>query len=379
VPWNDTKPLAGQRADFLALLAGRSCCFREACRRAGISRKTGYKWQRRAKAAQPQPLLDRSRRPHTCPRQTPAAVEAEILRVHDAFGWGARKVHAYLRRLPELPCPRAVQGVLGRNGRAACRGPAAPPQRFERSTPNHLWQMDFKGPLWDTGPKLHVLTVIDDHSRYLLALPVCSDQTMATAWGVLWRLFGEAGLPEAILSDNGFGPRGASVGGLSWLEARLLRLGVEPIHGRAYHPQTQGKVERLHGTLEEEALPRLKPEQRGDRAGAASALEEWRREVYNTIRPHEALGNDTPASRWYRSERPRPLRLPAVRYAAGTATRKVMQRGEISWRGYELMVGSGLTGERVGVSEQQGAVVLSYGPRVLRRIERDQLQRGRIN
>ena len=167
------------------------------------------------------------------------------------------------------------------------------------------------------------------------------------------------------------------MGGLSWLEARLLRLGIEAIHGRAYHPQTQGKVERLHGTLEEEALPRLGPGQ--SQAALAEELEKWRREVYNKIRPHEALGNDVPASRWYKSERPRPARLPAVRYPAGTAARKVMQRGEISWRGYELMVGSGLTGECVGVSERDGAVALSYGPRVLRRIRLDDLRRGRIN
>ena len=379
MPWDTTKPAADQRADFLALLAQSGCSFAFACLHAGISRKTGCKWRRRAYAAQPQPLLDRSRRPHTCPRQTPAAVEAEILRVHDAFGWGARKLHAHLRDLAGLPSWRSIQNVLARHGRAACPSPAARPQRFERSTPNHLWQMDFKGPLFDTGPKRYVFTVIDDHSRYLLALPLCTDQTMATAWSALWALFAEAGLPESILSDNGLGPRGASVGGLSWIEARLLRLGIEPIHGRAYHPQTQGKAERLHGTLQAEVLPGLDPNH--SQAALAEGLEKWRREVYNAIRPHEALGNEVPASRWYPSERARPLRLPAVRHPKGAETRKVMQRGEISWRGYEVMVGSGLTGEHVGVSAQQqgGTVTLSYGPRVLRRLRLDDLQRGRIN
>jgi transposase InsO family protein len=378
VPWNLTAPLASQRADFLALLSDRSCPFAEACRRFGISRATGYKWRGRASSPRPQPLVDRSRRPHTCPRQTPADIEAAILAAHDAYGWGARKIHAHLRELPGLPCPRAVQKVLARHGRSARRAAAAaPPQRFERSAPNHLWQMDFKGPLGAAGPKRYLFSVIDDHSRYLLALRLCPDQTMATAWQALWALFGEAGLPESILSDNGFGPRGASEGGLSWLEARLLRLGVDAIHGRAYHPQTQGKVERLHRTLDEELLPRL--DQGQPQARLAEALERWRAEVYNTIRPHEALGNETPASRWYASERPRPARLPPVRYPAGAATRKVMQRGEVSWRGYELMVGSGLTGEYVGVSEQGDEVVLCYGPRVLRRLRLDLLQRGRIN
>jgi transposase InsO family protein len=377
LPWNTTTPPAAQRADFLSLLAQRACPFGEACRRFGISRTTGYKWRARASSATPQPLLDRSRRPKACPRRTPPDVEAEILRVHDEHGWGARKVHAHLRDLPGLPCWRAVQKVLARHGRAASRGPAAPPQRFERSAPNHLWQMDFKGPLFDVGPKLYLFSVLDDHSRYLLASRPCADQTMSTAWAALWALFAEAGLPESILSDNGFGPRGASAGGLSWLEARLLRLGVEPIHGRAYHPQTQGKVERWHRTLEEEVLPRLDPRQ--GQAALGVALEKWRREVYNAIRPHEALGYEAPASRWYQSERPRPPRLPAVRHPAGAETRKVMQRGEVSWRGYELMVGSGLTGERVAVNEQRGEVVLSYGTRVLRRLRLGDLQSGRIN
>jgi transposase InsO family protein len=376
MPWNPTTPPAVQRADFLSLLAQRACCFAEACQRFGISRTTGYKWRGRAEA-RPQPLVDRSRRPKTFPRQTAPAVEAEILRVHDAYGWGARKIHAHLAALPGLPCWRAVQKVLARHGRAACRGPAAPPQRFERSAPNHLWQMDFKGPLFDAGPKLYLFSVLDDHSRYLLASRLCTDQTMNTAWAALWTLFKEVGLPESILSDNGFGPRGASVGGLSWLEARLLRLQVEPIHGRPYHPQTQGKVERWHRTLQEEVLPRLDSGQ--GRAALAEALEKWRREAYNTIRPHEALGNEVPSSRWYPSERARPMRLTAVRHPAGAETRKVMQRGEVSWRGYEVMVGSGLTGEYVGVSEHDGVVTLSYTTRVLRQLRLEDLQRGRIN
>jgi transposase InsO family protein len=377
MPWNDTIPLAEQRAAFLTLLAQRSCPFAEVCQHAGISRKTGYKWLGRASAAAPQPLVDRSRRPHSCPRQTPPDVEARILHVHDTFGWGARKIHAHLSDLPGLPCWRAIHDVLLRCGRVATCVPTPGTQRFERSAPNHLWQMDFKGPLWDTGPKRYLLTVLDDHSRYLLALPVCTDQTMATAWSVLWTLFGEVGLPESILSDNGFAPRGPSLAGLSWLEARLLRLGVEPIHGRAYHPQTQGKVERLHRTVEEEVLPRLEPQQ--SQVRLAETLEKWRREVYNSIRPHEALGNEVPLSRWYHSERPRPVRLPKLHYPAGTQMRKVMQRGEISWRGYEVMVGAGLTGQDVGVAEQAGTLTLSYGTRVLRRLRFDDLQRGRLN
>src|SRR5438445_480883 len=81
------------------------------------------------------------------------------------------------------------------------------------------WQMDFTGPLLVEGRARYLLSVEDDHSRYALACRLCPDQTMASAWPVLWELFGSAGLPRQILTDNGFAPRGPSSGGLSWLEA----------------------------------------------------------------------------------------------------------------------------------------------------------------
>jgi transposase InsO family protein len=372
VPWDSQRALAEQRGDFVALVLRRECSFLQACQRAGISRKTGYQWLDRATQGQPQPLLDRARRPHSCPKQAPPGIEERVLQAHDEHAWGARKVHALLcRQGVDVPSLRTVHQVLLRHQRVRPRPPRVP-VRFERGAPNQLWQMDFKGPL-PQGRSL--LTVVDDCSRYLLALRLCPDQTMATAWGVLWPLCGAAGLPEAFLADNGFGPRGPAEHGLSWLEARRLRLRVRMLHGRAYHPQTQGKVERLHRSVGEEVLARL--DQSQPAAAVAEQLERWR-EVHNTLRPHEALGNATPASRWYPSERPRPARLPAVCYPEGMETRKVMQRGEISWQGFELAVGAGLQGERVGVRTSPGQIVLLYGTHELRRLNTSELVKGRI-
>ena len=376
MPWDPDRAPADERADFVEAALLRACPFAQLCRHFRITPKTGYKWLRRAAEGPHRPLADRPRRPHTCPARTPPDVAGAILHVHDEYGWGARKVRAFLlQRGRPAPSLGAVHHVLRRAGRvraAAPPAPPAPPARFQRSAPNRLWQMDFKGPLHGR----YLLTVEDDCSRYLLALALCPDQTMAAAWAVLWAAFGRAGLPDAILSDNGFAPRGPAAGGLSWLEARLLRLGVRALHGRPYHPQTQGKVGRLHRTLEEEVLPRLDwslPD-----AAVAAQLERWRVEVYNAARPHEALGQAVPQSRWQASARPRPGRLPEVSYPAGMETRKVMQRGEICWRGYELMVGAGLTGERVGVQPCGAEVVLLYGARELRRVGQAELVKGRI-
>jgi transposase InsO family protein len=376
VPWDNDLGLAEQRKAFLALLAEGSCSFACACGRFGISRKTGYKWLRRAAGDQPQPLLDRSRRPRHSPGRTPPAQEQRVLQLRDQYLWGAKKIHAHLHRQgPAAPSARTVHNVLRRHQRVVGGG-RFPPLRFQRSVPNELWQMDFKGPLRVAGHARYLLSVLDDHSRYALALKLCPDQAMATVWPILWGLFAQAGLPQAILSDNGFAPRGPATVGLSWLEARLSRLGVQTPHGRPYHPQTQGKVERWHRTLAEELFPRLDWQHE---AVLVEQMEQWRVGLYNATRPHEALGYDAPCQRWYASERPRPACLPAVSYPPQTQTRKVMQKGEISWRGFEILAGAGLHGERVGVREEAGFVVLLYGRHELRRVKVNELHHGRVH
>ena len=88
--------------------------------------------------------------------------------------------------------------------RAAQGHPPEAPQRFERGSPNELWQIDFKGAVEVDRRKLMPFTVLDDHSRYLLAFKPCTNVTMASAWNVLWDVFAEVGLPDQILCDNAF-------------------------------------------------------------------------------------------------------------------------------------------------------------------------------
>ena len=117
--------------------------------------------------------------------------------------------------------------------------------RFERSAPNELWQMDFKSPKgWNAavGP----LSVLDDHSRYLLVL-----QAVWSAHGELVReqletAFASCGVPDAMLMDHGIpwwsarAPTGATR-----LTVWLMKQGIQ-LHWSGFrHPQTQGKVERF--------------------------------------------------------------------------------------------------------------------------------------
>jgi transposase InsO family protein len=370
MPWSTTT-VSELRTAFVHAVRTANRPVAQAARDFGISRPTAYKWLARFDAQEP--LADRSRKPARSPARTPEALEAAVLAVRDQFGWGPRKIVAYLKN-HDRPTPpvRTAAAILLRHRRVPAA--AAPPpdacQRFERPEPNQLWQLDFKGFVEIDRRRIYPLTVLDDHSRFLLALACGTDQTYATAWAALWAAFGEYGLPEQLLCDNAFGTHGRPAPGLSWFEARLLRLGIRTIHGRPYHPQTQGKIERLHATLEAEVFPRL-PHDRLDAFQAG--LDHWRRCVYNPIRPHEALGDAPPLTRWRPSPRSRPATLPAVEYPPGAVLRKVAATGDIRWHRARILAGQGLVGQSVRVEEADGCVTLWYGTHRIRQVPLDRL------
>ena len=366
MPWS-TNTVSELRTAFVHAVRTANRSVTQAAEDFGISRATAYKWLARFDAQQP--MTDGSRRPHHSPTRTSEQLEAAVLAVRDRFGWGPRKIHAYLTNSQQpTPPARTVGAILRRHNRITPRSaPEVAELRFERSEPNQLWQVDFKGYVEVARQKVYPLTVLDDHSRFLLALGCGEDVTMARAWKVLWNVFGEYGLPEAILCDNAFGSSGM---GVSWFEARLMRLGVRATHGRAYHPQTQGKVERLHGTLEAEVFPRL---DRSNRAAFEAGLEHWRCAVYNAVRPHEALGDVAPVCRWRVSGRARPAVLPDVEYPPGATVRRASSGGVLRWRGAKLLAGNGVVGQWVRIEETDDSVELWYGPYRIRQIPRDQL------
>ena len=374
MPWKAIS-MSESRAAFVSLVHSGTVSYAQACRAFDIARKTGYKWLARAQLQRELPLDDRSRKPQRSPGRTSQEIEQAILRVRQQHGWGGRKIHAYLRSQGMVvPSPRTITAVLQRHDCIAPpRAAEAPPLRFERHAANQLWQVDFKGPVTFQRVKWHLFDVLDDHSRYALACELVEDKTMATAWKILWQLFGDVGLPDSVLCDNAFAATGGT--GLSWFDARLIRLGIRPAHGRPYHPQTQGKIERWHGTLEAEVFPRVRWH---DPVAFAADVRRWRVEVYNAIRPHEALADRPPISRWQRSARLRPPTLPPIAYPSGAVVRKVMHKGEISWRNCEILVGAGIAGEWVRVQEQDNQVCLFYGWKEIRRVPVDQLRKRAI-
>jgi transposase InsO family protein len=339
-----------QRREFVRLANQAGVNRRELCRRFGISPDIAYKWLSRF-AAGDDVLSDRSRRPRHSPGRSAGWIEERVLAVRDAHpAWGARKIARCLEREGlKAPAVSTVHAILARHGRVAepAGTPGQPYQRFEKEAPNLLWQMDFKGhvPL-DGGGNCHPLTMIDDHSRYALCLAACANEQSRTVQGQLERTLRHYGLPQAIFVDNG-SPWGDPAGE-SWtqLAVWLLKLGIRIIHSRPYHPQSRGKNERFHRTLKAEvfALKRF-----GSLGEAQHAFDRWR-SVYNLDRPHEALGQEVPASRYRPSERPMPDRLPEVEYDDTEIVRTVGTTNfYISFKGRLWKVPRAFQGERVAI------------------------------
>lgn len=359
-----------------------------AARQFGVSRRVAYKWLARHDADPGAALSDRPRRPRASPARTPGDVERRVLRVRDRFNWGPRKIHFYLlqqeRDLPpgQVPAARTIADVLRRHGRvgAAAAKDGAPAggavTRFERAAPNALWQVDFKGPVEVGRRKLMPLSVIDGHSRYCLAYQPCADVTMASAWAVLWDVFGDAGLPEQVLTDNAFNTMGTPrPAGISAFDARLVRLGIKPSHGRPYHPQTQGKVERLNGTSVRELIGFNARRDRPEHFEVDCRT--WRG-VYNTLRPHEAIGDLPPVRRWRPSPRPRPRTLPEVVYEPGAVLRTVGATGVVGYDGHRILCGRGIAGQQVQLLEQDHELVVRYATQTIRKLSTRGLRKDTV-
>lgn len=342
------------------------------CREYKIARKTAYKWLARYRLAPDQPLVDRSRRPKSSPTRTPEGIEQKVLSIRDQHRWGARKINRLLLNDDEpVPSVRTITAVLKRHHRTRSKTPEppeSPPICFERSTPNELWQLDHKGPCEIQRRRYHPFTVIDDHSRFCFCFEPLADKSIVSYWPVLWEIFGVFGLPESVLCDNGFSAWGL---GLSEFDMRLIRLGIRPAHGRPYHPQTQGKVERLHGTIDYELL-NFKPclDRMSD---FVRDRDRWRH-AYNHLRPHESLGDRPPISRWQPSPRRRPDTLPAVEYDVGAVLRKVSQVGDIHYRRARIRLARSLAGQWVRIEEREHEIGIFYSWKELRTIRHERLK-----
>ena len=215
-------------------------------------RTTGWRWRRRlGEVGRIEELGEHSRRLHASPNQTSEEVQRRIVALRGQYGWGALKLQTLLAREGRIVSVAKINRVLARRGAIRPQDshrPAA--QRFERNEPNQLWQMDFKGigdRLAERHGAVYPLSILDDHSRFLVGFAALREPSTALTMKCLREIFEPYGLPEAMLMDHGVPWWSTSNGhGLTQLTVWLMKQGIRLYFSGVGHPQTQGKVERLH-------------------------------------------------------------------------------------------------------------------------------------
>ena len=352
-------------------MAGGRAFEGEICRRYGVSRKTGYKIAGRYELEGPAGLADRSRAPHDHPNAVGEEDEAAILAVREKHpSWGPKKIKAWLERRHESrrwPAASTIGTILERHGLAVRRrlsrhGAPSPSPLSPAAQANDVWGIDFKG--WfrtGDGARCDPLSISDLASRYVIRLQAVARPDEAHVWPVLDAAFREFGLPAVMRSDNGPPFASVAAGGLSRLSVKLIKAGVIPERIKPGKPQQNGRHERLHRTVKAEtARPpaaTLRAQQR--------RFDDFRR-VFNEERPHEALGQETPAAHFAPAARSFAGRLNEPEYAADHHVRRVRQNGEIRWAGTLVFISEALTGEPVGIVESDdGRYAVHFGPLLL--------------
>lgn len=352
MPWARTDWMS-ERVKFIAAYLEYEASFTDLCRDFGISRKTGYKWVGRYEADGPAALEDRSRAPHSHPNAVAGEVVEAVLAIRRRHPrWGPRKLQVVLRRQQprlELPAASTIGDCLKRHGLVRKR------RRIRRSSPygdrlrayeapNAVWCADFKGCFAVGDERCHPLTVSDGFSRYLLRCRALRRPLHRCAQRVFESAFREYGLPRAIRTDNGAPFSTLAPGGLSRLAVWWIRLGIRPERIQPGRPDQNGRHERMHSTLKAETA---RPP-RSSFPAQQRAFDRFQAE-YNEERPHEALGQQVPASLYRPSLRSYPRQLPALEYPAHFETRLAYPNGVISFGTTQWYVSGCVAGELVGL------------------------------
>lgn len=360
MPWLKASPVS-ERVRFVMDYEDNFYSMTELCERYGISRTTGYKWVNRHLEVGIDCLGDRSRAPHSCPHKTPQEVMdliCEARRAHTT--WGPRKLLPWLaRRHPGLtwPAPSTVSALFAREG-------LVPPRRRRRRHlhpgsvppeahgPNDLWTIDFKGHFkTGDGRYCYPLTLADQYSRFLLACQGFRSTKTRGVHKTLDLAFREYGLPTAIRSDNGAPFASTGIHGLTKLNVWWMRLGINHQRITPASPQENGVHERMHRTLKAETCRPPRSTLRSQQ----SAFDRFRNE-FNTDRPHEALDDATPASRYAPSKRTYDGRLPPQHYPGHYIVKRVAAGGNFRLGSDLVFISTALVNHHIGLEEVEDGI-----------------------
>lgn len=365
MPWKNTTTME-QKIEFICEWRTNKYTVTELCQAFEISRPTAYKLIDRYEKQGIEGLKEQSKKPINHPNRTPEYVEKNILSLKEKYSkWGAKKIHRLLFNHcspDDIPSVVTVHNILLKNGMVC------PQKRLRRVKPvypifdpkkcNEVWSADYKGKfLMGNRKYCHPLTVADSKSRYIFTAKAHYAETFKAAKMEFIKVFNQYGLPHQIHTDNG-GPFGAvsAIQRFTRLSYWFIDLGILPVFSDPAHPEQNGRHERMHRDLKAAcALPSaydLKSQQR--------KLNQFVKE-YNHIRPHEALGMETPAKIHQFSNRSFPYRIPKYDYPTHMKVKNVLANGYIRWKSlYWVYMTRGLIGKQVAAEEQGNGIWKVY-------------------
>jgi transposase InsO family protein len=326
----------------------------ELCQRYAIARETGYVWLRRYRQTGAAGLIEHSRAAHRHGNQTPEGLEQLVLELRQAhMRWGPRKLKWVLERDEpgrNWPAASTIGALLKREGLVVARkkrwrtAPYTEPLAHAEEA-NRVWCADFKG-WFRTADRQRIdpLTISDARSRYLLRCQAVEKTDTARVQAIFEAAFREYGMPEALRTDNGPPFASRAVAGLSRLAVWWIKLGIVPERIAAGHPEQNGRHERMHRTLKQEAAQ----PPAANRREQQRTLDSFRQE-YNEVRPHEALAMQTPAAIYQPSARTFPERVPEPQYPETMLVRSVRPQGNFRWKKHDVFLSEVLWGERIGL------------------------------
>jgi transposase InsO family protein len=343
------------------------------CREHGVSRGVFHKYVARLRAEGADGFTRRS----TAPRRRPAALGATAVEVvlrarkelaDEGRDNGPVSIRWRLEDAGFLPLPSqsSIYRILREHGQIIPQPRKKPRQRrrFEYADPNGCWQIDGMEHYLGDGTKVCILQILDDHSRLDVGSYAAASENGTDTWAALQQAFAGHGLPVTVLSDNGLAFSGKHRGRMVELERHLAERAVTTIASSVYHPQTCGKNERAHQTLQKWLAARPPADNLTD---LQHLLDQYRT-IYNNRR-HQSLNGQTPQQRYDARDKATPDTT--TRRPSGTTTRPVSATGVIAFTGCSIILGRTWAHHTATVYWQGNRVTIMIGDTLTRQLTLD--------
>ncbi len=353
--------------------AGEQVNISRFCREHGVSRGVFHKYVTRFRVEGADGFTRRSTAPHHRPGALGATVAEAVLRARKELADEGRDNGPISIRwrledtgLTPLPSQASIYRILRERGQIVPQPRKKPRtrRRFEYADPNGCWQIDGMEHYLADGTKVCVIQILDDHSRLDVGSYAAASENGADTWTALQQAFAGHGLPVKLLSDNGLAFSGKHRGWMVELERHLAGLGITTIASSVYHPQTCGKNERSHQTLQKWLAARPPAE---DLPALQHLLDDYR-VIYNDRR-HQGIGGQTPQQRF--DARAKATPDTTARRPSGTTTRPVSATGVIAFSGCSIVLGRTWAGQTAIVYWQGDRITIMINNEVARQLTLD--------